>query len=51
MADDEGRTVVPKINLAWDVNTAIAVIVLLALLFLWAVSRGFRGFTIGGGGG
>lgn len=39
-----------KLNLAWDTNTAIAVIVLLALLFLFLVSRGFRGFTIGGGG-
>jgi hypothetical protein len=45
MATDEGS----KLNLSWDVNTALAVIVLAALLFLWIVNRGFRGFSVGVG--
>jgi hypothetical protein len=45
LAPEQGH----KLNMAWDVNTAIAVVVLLALMFLFLVSRGFRGFTIGGG--
>lgn len=50
MATDEAP-VAPRINLTWDVNTAVAAIVLAALVFLWLVSRGFRGFTVGAGGG
>lgn len=45
MANDDGA----KLNLTWDTNTALAVVVLGALLFLWAVRRGFRGFTVGVG--
>lgn len=47
-ADDTGGKVSPgKLNLNWDTNTALAVMVLAALAFLWLVSRGFRGFTVG----
>lgn len=42
MANDEGA----KLNMAWDTNTALAVLVLGALLFLWAVRRGFRGVML-----
>jgi hypothetical protein len=45
MAEDTAPE--PRLNFAWDTNTALAVMVLAALVFLWAVSRGFRGFTIG----
>lgn len=33
-------------SLAWDTNTALAVIVLAALALLWIVARLFRGFTV-----
>lgn len=36
-----------KPNFTWDTNTALAVMVLGALAFLYMVHRGFRGFTIG----
>jgi hypothetical protein len=49
MAEDSIPADAPgsKLNLTWDTNTALAVVVLLALLFLWATARGFRGFRIG----
>lgn len=43
MADDNPG----RIGIAWDTNTAAAVIVLGALLFLYLVRRGFRGVVVG----
>jgi hypothetical protein len=47
MMEEEATAPEAKLSFAWDTNTAVAVMVLAALVFLWAVSRGFRGFTIG----
>lgn len=33
------------LNLRWDTNTAVAVLVLGAVLVLFLLDRGFRGFT------
>lgn len=33
-------------TITWDVNTALAVVVLSALLFLFLMSRGFRGHNV-----
>lgn len=48
MAEDQPKPAA-KLSFNWDTQTAIALIVLAALLFLWLVDRGFRGFTVGGG--
>lgn len=33
-------------SFAWDVNTALAAIILGALLFLVLIARGFKGFNV-----
>ena len=35
-----------KPSFAWDVNTALAAIILGALLFLVLIAKGFKGFNI-----
>lgn len=35
------------VHLGWDTNTAVAVIVLGALVALWLIAKGFRGFRVG----
>lgn len=43
MMDDTAPTFSPpKLSLAWDTNTAVAVLVLGSLIFLAATRRGFR---------
>lgn len=35
-----------KPTIMWDANTALVVLVLGALAFLWLIARGFRGFNV-----
>lgn len=45
--DDDDRSSSSPLSFAWDGNTATAVIVLGALVFLWLIARGFRGVSFG----
>lgn len=46
MPDDTAQATAAHLGIAWDTNTAAAVIVLGALAFLILIRRGFRGVVV-----